>query len=75
VDGGGAADSILQFRLERGSDGMKYCRKMKQRQQAHLGSMGRKCDMTRWHGDIGRRRGDTEEGKREETTPDTLTRI
>jgi hypothetical protein len=54
---------------------MKCCRKMKQRQRAHLDFMGRKCDTARWRGDIGRRRGDTEEGKREETTPDALTQI
>jgi hypothetical protein len=54
---------------------MKCCRKMKQRQRAHLDSMERKCDTARWRGDIDRRRGDTEEGKREETTPDALTQI
>jgi hypothetical protein len=32
VVGGGGADSMLRFRLERGGDGMKHCRKMKQRQ-------------------------------------------
>jgi hypothetical protein len=39
VDGAGV-DSMLQFWLERGGDGMKHCRKMKQRRRAHLGSMG-----------------------------------
>jgi hypothetical protein len=63
VIGGGGADSILQFRLERRGDGTKRCRKMKQRQRSHLGSMGRKRDMTRWHDDVGRTRGGTGEGK------------
>jgi hypothetical protein len=43
--GGGGADSMLQFQLEREGDGMNHCWKMKQRQRAHVGSMGRKCDM------------------------------
>jgi hypothetical protein len=41
----------------------KHYRKMIRRQQTHLGSMGRKCDMVRWHDDVGQRRDDTEEGK------------
>jgi hypothetical protein len=69
VDGCGV-DSILQFRLERGGDGMKCCRKMKRRQRARFELMGRKRDTTwrrqpeeRWH------RG----GEREETMPVGLT--
>jgi hypothetical protein len=56
-------DSMLHFSFERGVDGMKRCQKMKWRQQAHLTSMGRKCDTAWWHGDIGRRREDTGEEK------------
>jgi hypothetical protein len=63
VAGGGGADPLLQFWLERGGDEMKCCQKMKKRQRALLGSMGRKCDTARRHGDIGQRRGDTREGK------------
>jgi hypothetical protein len=44
-------------------DGMKHCRKMKMRQQARLSSMGRKRDMVRWRGDVGWRRGSTDEEK------------
>jgi hypothetical protein len=46
VTSGGGADLILQFWLERRSDRMKRCRKMKRRQRAHLGSMERKRDTT-----------------------------
>jgi hypothetical protein len=63
VVGSGDADSMLQFWLERGSDSMKLCQKMKRSQRARLGSMGRKCDMTRWPGNDGWRREDTGEGK------------
>jgi hypothetical protein len=42
---------------------MKHCRKMNQMQRARLGYMGRKRDTVRRHGDDGRRRGGTEEGK------------
>jgi hypothetical protein len=63
VAGGSGADSMLWFLLDRGSDETKRCRKMKRRQRAHLGSMRRKRDMARQHGDVGRRRGGTEEGK------------
>jgi hypothetical protein len=59
----GCADSMLQFQLERGGDGKRRCWKMKRRQRARLGSMKRKCDTVRWRDDVGRRRGDTEEGK------------
>jgi hypothetical protein len=41
IDDGGV-NSMIQFHLKRGGDGMKRCRKMKQRWRAHLGSMGRK---------------------------------
>jgi hypothetical protein len=53
VAGGGIVDSLLQFWLERGGDEMKCCQKMKKRQRALLGSMGRKRDMARRRGDIG----------------------
>jgi hypothetical protein len=59
----GSADSMLLFRLEREGDGMKRCRKTKQRQRARLDSMKMKCDMARRCGDVGRRRGGTEKGK------------
>jgi hypothetical protein len=49
VDGGGGADSMLQFQLEKGADRMKYCQKMKR-------------DTTLRRGDVGRRRGGTREG-------------
>jgi hypothetical protein len=62
VAGDGGADSMLQFRLKKGGDGTKRCRKMKRRQRANLISMGRKRD-ARQCGDIGRTRGDTGEGK------------
>jgi hypothetical protein len=52
VSDGGVANSLLQFQLERGGDEMKHYRKMKQRQRAHLGSMGRKHDTTRRCDDI-----------------------
>jgi hypothetical protein len=42
---------------------MKYCQNMKRWQQAPIGSMGRKHDTARWHDDIDRRRGSTEEEK------------
>jgi hypothetical protein len=71
VVGGSGADLMVQFQLKRGNDGMKHCQKMKQRQQPHLGSMERKCDMARRRGDVSWRRG----GTREETTPVELTRI
>jgi hypothetical protein len=57
------ADSMLQFRLEMGSDGTKHCRKMKRSQRAYLGSMAKKCDTVQWHDDINRRRGGTIKGK------------
>jgi hypothetical protein len=55
--GGGGADSMLRFQLERGGDVMK------RRQGARLGSMGRKCDTAQRSGDVGQSRGGTEEGK------------
>jgi hypothetical protein len=63
VAGGGGADSMLQYWLERGGDGMKHYWKMKQRQRARLGYMGRKCDMAWWHHNVRRRRGGNGEGK------------
>jgi hypothetical protein len=47
VADGGGVDSMLQFRLEKEDDKMKYWQKMKRRHQARLGSMGRKHDMAR----------------------------
>jgi hypothetical protein len=74
--GDGGVDSMLQFWLERGDNGMKHCRKMKRwqrarlgpmgrkrRQRARLGSMERKRNMAQRRGKIGQRRGGTEEGK------------
>jgi hypothetical protein len=43
----GGVNSMLQFWLERGGNGTKRYRKMKQMQQSRLGLMGGKCDMTR----------------------------
>jgi hypothetical protein len=57
VGGDDGVNSMLQFRLERGGDGTKCCRKMQQRQRAHLGSMRRKHDTGRWNDDVGWRRG------------------
>jgi hypothetical protein len=57
VAGGGGTDSMLQFWLERGGDGMK------QMQRARLGSMRRKCDTTQRHDNVDRRRGGTGEEK------------
>jgi hypothetical protein len=62
VASGGGVDSMLRFWLKRLGDKTKRCRKMKWRQQAHLGSMGMKCDTARCY-NIGRRRGDIREGK------------
>jgi hypothetical protein len=63
VAGGGGADSMLQFQLERESDGMKCCWKMKRRQRVRLGSMEKMRDTVQRCDDVGRRRDDTEEGK------------
>jgi hypothetical protein len=60
----GGADSMLQFQLEMGGDGMKHCQKMKRRQRARLGSMGRKRDTVWERDDISRRRGGIGKGKR-----------
>jgi hypothetical protein len=46
-----------------GTRQMKHCRKMKERQQARLQSMGRKRHMVRRHGNVSRRRDRTVEGK------------
>jgi hypothetical protein len=61
--GGGSVDSMLRFWLEGEDDGMQHCWKMKQRQQSHLGSMGRKRDRVWQRGNVSRRRGDTVERK------------
>jgi hypothetical protein len=63
VADGGGANSMLCFQLERGGNGTKHCQKMKRRQQAHLGSMGRKRDMVQQCGNIRWRRGGTKERK------------
>jgi hypothetical protein len=63
---------MLPFQLEMGGDGMKHYQKMKWRQRAHFDSMEK--SVTR-RGDIGRRRGGTGGGEREETTPVGLKRI
>jgi hypothetical protein len=54
---------MLWFQFKREYDGIKRCRKMKQRQRARLDYIPRKCDTAQRRGDIGWRRGDTEEGK------------
>jgi hypothetical protein len=46
---------MLQFWFDRGDDGMKRYRKMKQRQRARLVSMGRKRDTTWRCDDVDRR--------------------
>jgi hypothetical protein len=56
-------DLMLQFRLERGDDMMKHCRKMKRRHRAHLDLMRRKRDTVRRYDDVDRRRGGAGEGK------------
>jgi hypothetical protein len=56
-------DLILRFQLERGCDGMKRCRKIKQMQRARLDSIGMKRDTVRWRDDVGWRRADTGDGK------------
>jgi hypothetical protein len=70
---GGWPAAVFQFWLERGGDGMKYCQKIKQRQRARLGSIGRKCDTAQQRGDMDREVAPGSE--REETTPVVLTRI
>jgi hypothetical protein len=70
VDGNGGADSV--FRLERGGDRMKRYRQMKWRQQARLGSMGRKRNTVRQRRLEEKRH---QGGETEETTLIRLTRI
>jgi hypothetical protein len=60
---GAGADSMLQFWLKMGGNGTKRYQKMKRRQGACLGSMGRKRDPARHRDDVDRRRGGTGEGK------------
>jgi hypothetical protein len=60
---GGDANSMLQFWFERGGDMTKHSWKIKRRQRARLGSMGRKCDTVRSCDDVGRSRCSTKEGK------------
>jgi hypothetical protein len=58
VADGGDADTMLQFRLERGGDGTKRYRKMKRRQGTRLGSTGDGVVMTaRGEAALGRREG------------------
>jgi hypothetical protein len=75
VAGGGGADLILQFWLGRGGDGMKHCQKMKRRQRARLGSMGRRHDMTQRHGLCQPKERRHWGGEREETMPVELMQI
>jgi hypothetical protein len=60
---GGSADSMLRFQLEIAGDRTKHFRKIKWRQRALLGSMGRNRDMTRRCSDVSWRRGGTGERK------------
>jgi hypothetical protein len=60
---GGGANSMLQFRLERGGNRTKHYWKMKWWQQAHLGSMGKKRDPVLRRNDISQRRGGIGEEK------------
>jgi hypothetical protein len=62
VASNGGVDSMLWSWLERGGNRAKHCWRMKRRQRARLGFIGRKCDTVRWRGDVNRRRGDTMEG-------------
>jgi hypothetical protein len=48
---------MLQFRLERGDDEIKYCRKIKLMQRAHLALMRSKHDIARCRDDVGPSRG------------------
>jgi hypothetical protein len=64
VGGDDGVNSMLQFRLERGGDGTKCCRKMQQRQRAHLGSMRKYRDTAQLCDDVDRRRDNTREGKK-----------
>jgi hypothetical protein len=74
VVNGGGADLMLQFWLERRDDGMKHYQKMKQRQRAHLASMGWKRNTVRRCDDVSRKRGGTRDRvKRDETTSVGLT--
>jgi hypothetical protein len=68
VSDGGGVYSMLQFQLEGRDDGTKRCRKIKMRQRARLGSMGKKRDMAWWCGNVGQRRGGTVEGKKKTTS-------
>jgi hypothetical protein len=65
VVGGVGVDSMLRFRLERGGDKTKHCRKMKRRQQARLSSMERKRDTAQRCANVGQRRDGT--GERRES--------
>jgi hypothetical protein len=56
-------DSMLQFQIKMGGDGMKHCQKMKRMQRARLVSMGKKRDTAQRRNDVGRSRGGTEEAK------------
>jgi hypothetical protein len=71
----GGTNSMLRLQLERRGDRMNHCRKLKRRHRSHFGSVGKKCDTVRRHGNAGWRRGDTEEEGIEETILVGLTRI
>jgi hypothetical protein len=58
-----STNSMLQFQLERESDGMKHYQKVKQKQRARLGSIKRKHDTTQRRGNINRRSDSTGEAK------------
>jgi hypothetical protein len=53
----------FNFWFKMGGDGTKHYQKMKRRQRARFGSMGRKCDTARQHDNVGWRRSHTEERK------------
>jgi hypothetical protein len=61
--GSGGANSMIQFWLDTGDDGIKHCRKMKRRHRVRLGFIEKKCDTIRRCDDLDRRRCSTYEGK------------
>jgi hypothetical protein len=56
----GNTDLMLRFQLERGGD--------ERRQRAHLNSIERKCDTTRWCDNVSRMRGSTEKKGGDDTS-------
>jgi hypothetical protein len=63
VVSGGGADSKLQFQLKRGGDRTKRCQKIKRSIELVLASWEESVTRRNGIGDVGRRRGGTEEGK------------